>query len=83
LQKNHFKITEERKIVSEIDKLNRSKRAVKEINSVKDDLDRLKGSLKELRDKRDQLFKERGELKRKEDDAKNEMRYEKYLITAT
>ena len=35
LQKNHFKITEERKIVSEIDKLNRSKRAVKEINSVK------------------------------------------------
>ena len=38
-------------------------------------MDRLKGSLKELRDKRDQLFKERGELKRKEDDAKNEMRY--------
>ena len=50
---------------------------------LQDDLDRLKGSLKELRDKRDQLFKERGELKRKEDDAKNEMRYEKYLITAT
>ena len=96
LQKNHFKITEERKIVSEIDKLNRSKRAVKEINSVKVsynfwkyggsvliwidslfqvDLDSLKASLKELRDKRDVLYKERGDLKRKEDDAKNEMRY--------
>ena len=38
-------------------------------------MDSLKASLKELRDKRDVLYKERGDLKRKEDDAKNEMRY--------
>ena len=35
LQKNHFKATEERKLVNEIDKLNRSRKAIKEFKIVK------------------------------------------------
>ena len=38
-------------------------------------MDKLKSNQKELREKRDLLYKERGELKRKEEDAKNEIRW--------
>jgi len=74
LHKNHFKLTEERRIVAEIDKLNRSRRAIKEYNMVKEEVEELKLTQKELREQRDLMFRERGDLKRKEDDAKNEMR---------
>ena len=59
LHKNHFKATEERRIVAEIDKLNRSRRAIKEFNSVREEVDELKMTQKELRDHRDQMFKVR------------------------
>ena len=59
LHKNHFKATEERRIVAEIDKLNRSRRAIKEFNSVREEVDDLKMTQKELRDHRDQMFKVR------------------------
>ena len=59
LHKNHFKATEERRIVAEIDKLNRSRRAIKEFNSVREEVDELKMAQKELRDHRDQMFKVR------------------------
>ena len=57
LHKNHFKATEERRIVAEIDKLNRSRRAIKEFNSVREEVEELKMTQKELRDHRDQMFK--------------------------
>ena len=59
LHKNHFKATEERRIVAEIDKLNRSRRAIKEFNSVREEVEELKMTQKELRDHRDQMFKVR------------------------
>ena len=61
MHKNHFKATEERRLVTEIDKLNRSRRAIKEFKIVREDLEKVKISQKELRDRRDQMFKERGE----------------------
>lgn len=74
MHKNHFKANEERKLVAEIDKLNRSRKAIKEFKAIKEELDKLKSSQKEIRDRRDQMFRERGDLKRKEDDAKNDIR---------
>ena len=74
LQKNHFKATEERKLVNEIDKLNRSRKAIKEFKIVKEDMEKLKSTQKDLRDRRDLMFKERGDLKRKEEEAKVEIR---------
>ena len=74
LQKNHFKATEERKLVNEIDKLNRSRKAIKEFKIVREDMEKLKTTQKDLRDRRDLMFKERGDLKRKEEEAKVEIR---------
>ena len=45
--------------MAEIDKLNRSRRAIKEFNSVREEVDELKMTQKELRDHRDQMFKVR------------------------
>ena len=43
--------------MAEIDKLNRSRRAIKEFNSVREEVEDLKITQKELRDQRDLMFK--------------------------
>ncbi|XP_059086547.1 uncharacterized protein LOC131883179 [Tigriopus californicus] len=73
LRKNHYKPTEEKKIVLEIDRLNRSKKHLKEHNVLKTDLDRLRHSQRVIREQRDLLFRQRGDIKAKEDGMKKDI----------
>ena len=43
--------------MAEIDKLNRSRRAIKEYNMVKEEVEELKLTQKELREQRDLMFR--------------------------
>ena len=73
LRKNHYKPTEEKKIVLEIDRLNRSKKQLREYNVLKADCDGLRFNQREVRDRRDKIFRQRGEIKGLEDKNKKDM----------
>ena len=67
IQKNNFKLAEEKRIVSEMDRLRRSKKILKDYTAAKNVLDELRGQQRELRDKRELIFRESRDLRRTED----------------
>ncbi len=74
LRKNHYRPAEEKKIIVEIDKLNRSKRLLKEHNALKVELDQLRTNQRRARERRDQLFRQRGDLNKREGNLKRDSR---------
>ena len=67
IQKNNFKLAEEKRIVSEIDRLRRSKKALKEYIAVKQESDDLRDRQRALRDERESIFRESRDIRRTED----------------
>ena len=67
IQKNNFKLADEKRIVLEIDRLNRSKKSLKVYTGVKLELDKLRDQQKHLREQREALFRDTRELRRTED----------------
>ena len=56
INKVNFKLTEEKRIVSEIDRLRRSKKNLKEYDTLKEELDKLRTRQHSLRLERDAIF---------------------------
>ena len=67
IQKNNFKLADEKRIVSEIDRLKRSKKILKDYNLVKNELDSLRNQQRSVREERETLFKESRDLRRSEE----------------
>ena len=74
INRNNFGRAEERRIVSEIDRLKRSKKNLKEYNALKEELDKVRDRQNTLRDKRNTIFQELRELKFKEDDLRQQIK---------
>jgi len=72
--KNNFKLAEEKRIVSEIDRLNRSKKVLKEYVQLKQETDQLRDQQRSLRDGRERLFHQARGLRQKEDAVRARMR---------
>jgi len=70
IMNNNFGLPERKRISSEIDRLRRSKKNLKEYNSLKGELDVLRGKQNASREERDALFQKLREIKKKEDDAR-------------
>jgi uncharacterized coiled-coil DUF342 family protein len=67
MERNNFKLPDERRIVAEIDRLRRSKKILREHSALKQELDRLRERQRECRDARENLFRLGKEVKRHED----------------
>jgi len=74
IMNNNFGLPERKRIASEIDRLRRSKKNLKEYNCLKEQLDSLRGKQNALREERDALFQKLREIKKKEDDVKAEIK---------
>ncbi len=60
--------------MSEIDRLRRSKKNLKEYSALKEEVDKLRSRQHELRNERDSIFQELRELKSKEDDVRYQIK---------
>lgn len=67
IERNNFKLPDERRIVAEIDRLRRSKKILREHSALKQELDRLRERQRQCREEREQLFRQGKEVKRQED----------------
>ena len=67
IERNNFKLPDERRIVAEINRLRRSKKILREHGALKEELDRLRERQKQCRDEREQLFRLAKDMKRQED----------------
>jgi uncharacterized coiled-coil DUF342 family protein len=67
IERNNFKLPDERRIVAEIDRLRRSKKILREHDTLKVELDRLRERQRDCRQEREQLFRQTKEVKRQEE----------------
>ena len=67
INKNNFNVAEERRIVSEINRLKRSKNSLREYNTLKAELDELRNRQRLLREEREVSYRETKDLRRRED----------------
>ena len=74
LVKSNLKLLDERKLVTEIDRLKRSKKTLQEFDRERSELDKLKKEQQVARERRDQWFKQSKEAKSFEDKVRTDMR---------
>jgi uncharacterized coiled-coil DUF342 family protein len=67
IERNNFKLPDERRIVAEIDRLRRSKKILREHDALKVELDRLRERQRDRRQEREELFRLTKEVKRQEE----------------
>ncbi|KAK3088001.1 hypothetical protein FSP39_013300 [Pinctada imbricata] len=77
LKIQNFKLSEEKKIVAEIDSLRRSKKNLSQFQSVKNELDAMRDRQRQLREGRDNHQKRVNKLRHEEDDLKRKGSEEK------
>ncbi|XP_041361305.1 uncharacterized protein LOC121377389 [Gigantopelta aegis] len=70
LRVQNFKISEEKKIVAEIDSLKRSKKSLDQYMTLKKEIDGMRDRQRRMREERDHYFKKVNELKHREDGAR-------------
>ncbi|CAB3360204.1 Hypothetical predicted protein [Cloeon dipterum] len=80
LQQHSFRLSEERRLVAEIDKLRRSKKAVRQYNEAKDELNRLRESQQGLRLERDAISGQVGDFRTQEDELHTTVRSNRELV---
>jgi len=68
LQQHSFRLSEERRLVAEIDKLRRSKKAVRQYNEAKEELNTLRESQQSLRLERDSISNNFSTFRTQEDE---------------
>ncbi|KAH9508326.1 hypothetical protein Btru_050841 [Bulinus truncatus] len=67
LQHQHFKLTEERKIVTEIDRLKRSKRTLAQFFTLKQEISGIRDKQRRMREERDMYFRAVSKMKGREE----------------
>ncbi|XP_038051464.1 uncharacterized protein LOC119724475 [Patiria miniata] len=77
LATRHFKLSEENRIVKEIDSLRRSKKKVREYLQQKQEIESLRARKKNMKDERDKYFRLASSLKTKEDEVKQKLQRQK------
>lgn len=77
LKVQNFKLSEERKIVAEIDKLKRSKKVLVQYFAQKRELDEVRAKQNRLRGEREYLYKNMTTLKNREDEIRKSRQYNK------
>ncbi|XP_059482607.1 golgin subfamily A member 6-like protein 2 isoform X1 [Neocloeon triangulifer] len=77
LQQHSFRLSEERRLVAEIDKLRRVKKAVRQYNEAKEELNKLRESQQTLRVERDSISSEFGNLRTQDDEIHSVLRKNK------
>ncbi|KAL3891658.1 hypothetical protein ACJMK2_003910 [Sinanodonta woodiana] len=70
LKVQNFKLSEEKKVVAEIDKLKRSKKHLTQYFAQKKEIDEMRDRQRRMREEREYYFKNLSNLKSKEEDAK-------------
>ncbi|XP_022103610.1 stress response protein NST1-like isoform X2 [Acanthaster planci] len=80
LKTRHFKLSEENRIVKEIDSLRRSKKKVIEYQQQKQQIESLRARKKTVKDERDKYFRLVSSLKTKEDEVKQHLKTNKSKI---
>ncbi|XP_033727367.1 centromere-associated protein E-like [Pecten maximus] len=78
LKKQNFKLSEEKKIVSEIDSLKRSKKVLRDFLALKKENDDMRSRQKCLREERDNSQKLVNQLRRKEEEHKGTVQKKKF-----
>ncbi|KAI0215701.1 hypothetical protein LSAT2_032243 [Lamellibrachia satsuma] len=79
LTSHNFTLSEEKKIVAEIDSLKRSKKVLEQYLSLKKEIDGMRDQQKKLREERDRLHKTVTQLKTKEDKLKKQKTKSEFL----
>ncbi|XP_069106116.1 uncharacterized protein [Argopecten irradians] len=78
LKNQNFKLSEEKKIVSEINSLKRSKKVLRDFQAVKKENDDMRSKQKRLREERDNSQKFVNQLRRKEEEHKEAVQKKKF-----
>ncbi|KAK6959871.1 hypothetical protein BgiMline_035044 [Biomphalaria glabrata] len=73
LQHQHFKLTEERKIVTEIDRLRRSKRTLAQYFTLKQEISGIRDKQRRMREERDTYYQAVRKMKAREDHLKEKL----------
>lgn len=80
LQQHSFRLAEERRLVAEIDRLRRSKKAVRQYNEAKDELTKLRESQQSLRMERDSISSEFSAYRSQEDEIHSGFKKNKDIV---
>jgi uncharacterized coiled-coil DUF342 family protein len=80
LQQHSFRLAEERRLVAEIDKLRRSKKAVRQYNEAKDELNTLRESQQSLRTERDSISNTFSMFRTQEDEIHSSLKKNKDVV---
>ncbi|XP_059139352.1 uncharacterized protein LOC131927631 [Physella acuta] len=81
LQVQHFKLHEEKKIVSEIDRLKRSKKTLVQYLTLKQEISGIRDRQRRMREERDTYFRAVTNLKKKEEKLKQDFSLDKTSLT--